>query len=134
MYVCYKGPILSFKALGIHPVLLADEFTSSKNTYNATFAKTFLKYKLFIASYCRYLVSDYHFLFFLNYLPPWKELKVCFGDNSNHSNIAKTKENRTCKSNYVRLPIGTMYNSNLFISKLSSVTVGFLVRNGFSVS
>jgi len=27
-----------------------------------------------------------------------------------------------------------MYNSMLFISKLSSVTVGFLVKNGFGVS
>jgi len=24
------------------------------------------------------------------YFPPWKELKFCFGDNSNHSDIAQT--------------------------------------------
>ena len=34
----------------------------------------------------------------------------------------------------MRFPFKTIYNSVLFISKLSSVTVGFLVRNGFGVS
>jgi len=35
------------------------------------------------------------------------------------------------KSKYLRFPIRAMCNSILFISKLSSLTVGFLVRNGF---
>jgi len=42
-------------------------------------------------------------------------------------------KNHIYKSKNVRSPTGTMYNSTLFISKLSLVTVGFLVRNGFGV-
>jgi len=34
----------------------------------------------------------------------------------------------------MRFPIRTMYNSIVFISKLSSVTEGFLVKNVFGVS
>ena len=41
--VCYEGSILSCKVIKIHPVLLADEFSISKNTQNANFAKIWLK-------------------------------------------------------------------------------------------
>jgi len=42
-WVCYEGSILSFKVTKIHPVLLADEFSISKNTHNANFTKIWLK-------------------------------------------------------------------------------------------
>jgi len=41
--VCYEGSILSCKVIKIHPVLHADEFSISKNTQNANFAKIWLK-------------------------------------------------------------------------------------------
>ena len=44
-------------------------------------------------------------------------------------NLKKTPKNKD-----VPFPIRTMYNSILFTSKLSSVTVGFLVKIGFGVS
>jgi len=62
--VCYERSILSFKVIKIHPVLLADESSISKNTHNANFNKCGYN-KLFKASYCRYLIGDPHILFFL---------------------------------------------------------------------
>jgi len=43
IFVCYEGSILSFKATKIHPGLLADEFSISKNTHNVNFTKIWLK-------------------------------------------------------------------------------------------
>jgi len=41
--VCYEGSILSSKAIKIHPVFLAGEFSISKNMHNANFTKMWLK-------------------------------------------------------------------------------------------
>ena len=41
--VCYKGSMLSFKVIKVHPVLLADEFSIRKNAHNANFTKIWLK-------------------------------------------------------------------------------------------
>jgi len=59
-----------------------------------------------------------------------KSLRFCFEKNSHYLNIAYKI---TSKSEYVRFSISIMYNS-ILISKLSSATVGFLVRNIIGVS
>jgi len=41
--VCDKGSILSSKVIKNHPVLLADEFSISKNSHNANSTKMWLK-------------------------------------------------------------------------------------------
>jgi len=83
--MCYEGSFLK-----IYSVLLADEFTSSKNTHNANFAKI-CSNKLFKAIYCRYLVGDTRtFYFFLFVFNLEKSLVFCFEENYNHSNIALT--------------------------------------------
>jgi len=41
--VCDIGSILLPKVIKTHPVLLADEFSISKNTHNANFTKMWLK-------------------------------------------------------------------------------------------
>jgi len=41
--VCYEGSVLSSKVIKVHPAFHADEFSISKNTYNANFTKIWLK-------------------------------------------------------------------------------------------
>ena len=43
IFVCVTKGLLSFKVTKINPVLLADEFSISKNTHNANFTKIWLK-------------------------------------------------------------------------------------------
>jgi len=50
-----------------------------------------------------------------------------------HSVNLKTEKKNIYRSKYMRFTVRTMYNSILFISKLSSLTVGFVVRKGFGV-
>ena len=63
-FVCVTKGILSFKVFKIHPVLLADEFTTSKNTQNANFTKNMTK-KSFSKLDIVVIWSMIHILFFL---------------------------------------------------------------------
>jgi len=90
------------------------------------------KNKLFKASYCRYLIGGTHILFFL-YVILEKSLGFVFKEILITQTLCKPNKNHRNKREKVRFPIRTMHNSIVFISKLSSVTVGFLVKNGFGV-
>jgi len=81
---------------------------------------------------CRYLDGNTHILCFLYIFHFGKSLDFALEKNSNYSNCVNVKKHMSNIKN-VCLPIRTMFDSTLFTSKLSFVTVGFLVRNGFGV-
>jgi len=64
--------------------------------------------------------------YFFWFFPHCKELSFCFGDNAISPKHCVNLKNRINKSKNVHFPIRGIHNSILFISKLSSVTVGFL--------
>jgi len=71
---------------------------------------------------------------FFSLFSSMKSDKVLFLRNFESLKQRKPKKNDINKSKNARFPKRKMYTLMLFISKLSSVTVGFLVKNGFGVS
>jgi len=81
------------------------------------------------------LVGDTHILFFLFVFLREKSLSFVFKEILITQTLRKPKKSHKQKQECAFFhKNNVVYNLMLFISKLSSVTVGFHVKNGFGVS
>jgi len=130
---CYKGSLLSFEVIKIHHLAcgrVLDLQKYAKRKFHESLAKTsFIKLVIVVIWS---VTPTFHFFLFVFILE--KSLSFVLRKLWSLKHSANVKKSHKQECAYVRFAIRTMYNLIVFISKLSSVTVGFLVKNAFGVS